>query len=63
MYVTLLMVYTGSALAFRMAWALILLLPVFLLLQFVVIIPEEKYLESSFGEEYIRYKRRVRRWL
>jgi protein-S-isoprenylcysteine O-methyltransferase Ste14 len=33
------------------------------LLQYVVIIPEEKYLESSFGEEYIRYKLRVRRWL
>jgi protein-S-isoprenylcysteine O-methyltransferase Ste14 len=63
MYVTLLIVYTGSALAFRLPWALVLLLPVFLLLQFVVIIPEEKYLEASFGEEYIRYKRRVRRWL
>jgi protein-S-isoprenylcysteine O-methyltransferase Ste14 len=35
----------------------------FLLLQFVVIIPEEKYLESSFGEEYIHYRLRVRRWL
>ena len=63
MYVTLLMVYTGSALAFRLPWAIVLLLPVFLLLHFVVIIPEEKYLESRFGEQYIHYRLRVRRWL
>jgi len=63
MYVTLLAVYIGGTFAFRLPWALLLLLPVFLLLQFVVIIPEEKYLESSFGEEYISYKRSVRRWL
>ena len=63
MYVTILVAYVGGALAFRLAWAFLLLLPVFLLLQFVVIIPEEKYLESSFREEYISYKRSVRRWL
>jgi len=63
MYVTLLVTYIGGTFAFRLPWALLLLLPVFLLLQFVVIIPEEKYLESNFGEEYISYKRAVRRWL
>jgi protein-S-isoprenylcysteine O-methyltransferase Ste14 len=63
MYVTLLIVYTGSAFVFHLPWAFVLLLPVFLLLQFVVIIPEEKYLESRFGQEYIHYRLRVRRWL
>jgi protein-S-isoprenylcysteine O-methyltransferase Ste14 len=63
MYVALLLVYIGGSFAFRLPWALLLLLPVFLLLRFAVIIPEEKYLESSFGDEYISYKRRVRRWL
>ena len=63
MYVTLLVTYIGGTFAFRLPRALLLLLPVFLLLQFVVIIPEEKYLEPSFGEEYISYKRAVRRWL
>src|SRR6267154_361448 len=63
MYVTLLVTYIGGTFAFRLPWALLLLLPVFVLLQFVVIIPEEKYLESNFGEEYISYKRSVRRWL
>jgi protein-S-isoprenylcysteine O-methyltransferase Ste14 len=33
------------------------------LLVWAVILEEEKYLESRFGEEYLRYKRSVRRWL
>lgn len=49
MYVTLL-IYIGSSFGFHFPWALVLVLPVFLLLQFVVIIPEEKCLESSFRE-------------
>ena len=29
----------------------------------LIIVPgEEKYLEKSLGDEYIKYKRRVRRW-
>jgi len=63
MYVTLLVTYIGGTFAFRLPWGLLLLLAVFVLLQFVVIIPEEKYLESNFGDEYISYKRTVRRWL
>ena len=28
-----------------------------------VIVPEERYLETRFGEPYREYKQRVRRWL
>lgn len=33
------------------------------LLHRAVVLPEEEYLENTFGEEYLRYKRSVRRWL
>ena len=63
MYLTLLLVYVGGILAFRLPWGAILLVPVFLALQYGVIVREEQYLESMFGEQYATYKRRVRRWL
>jgi protein-S-isoprenylcysteine O-methyltransferase Ste14 len=33
------------------------------LLHWAVVLQEEKYLEDTFGDEYIAYKMRVRRWL
>jgi protein-S-isoprenylcysteine O-methyltransferase Ste14 len=32
-------------------------------LQTFAIVPEEAYLERKFGDAYLDYKRRVRRWL
>lgn len=63
MYLTLIILYIGATLLFRLAWAPLLLIPVFLTLHFAVIRPEEQYLESKFGEDYVRYRQRVRRWL
>jgi protein-S-isoprenylcysteine O-methyltransferase Ste14 len=63
MYLSLLPLYVGGSPLFHLPWAWILLLPVFFLLHFGVIISEEKYLEAKFGERYLRYKQRVRRWL
>ena len=40
-----------------------LLLPVLLIINRSVIGREEKYLEGKFGEEYLTYKKTVRRWL
>jgi protein-S-isoprenylcysteine O-methyltransferase Ste14 len=39
------------------------LLPALLLVRYGVIAREEHYLDHRFGEEYSRYRRRVRRWL
>jgi protein-S-isoprenylcysteine O-methyltransferase Ste14 len=63
MYLSLLLVYLGCSLVFRLPWAWILLPVVFLSLHFGVIIPEEKYLQAKFGEAYLSYKTQVRRWL
>ena len=47
-----------------MNWWLLLLAPVCgWLLQRLAILPEEDYLERKFGESYLAYKDRVRRWL
>jgi len=43
--------------------ALLVAATMLLLLYWAVIAEEEAYLESKFGEEYLSYKKRVRRWL
>jgi protein-S-isoprenylcysteine O-methyltransferase Ste14 len=62
MYLSLLVLYVGGTLAFRLPWAALLFVPVFLALHFGVIVPEEEYLLAAFGEPYARYRKRVRRW-
>jgi len=44
-------------------WLLVLALSLAGVLQKGVIEPEEAYLERHFGEEYLRYKAKVRRWI
>ena len=56
------LVYSGIALMFDSPLTLLLLLPVFLVLNRQAV-REECYLEGAFGERYTEYKKRVRRWL
>src|SRR5437867_933895 len=60
MYLSLLVLHLGGMLSFRLPWAAVLFVPVFLALHFGVIIPEERHLETTFGEQYRLYKQRVR---
>ena len=62
-YLSLTMLYAGVALLRSALWALLLLPLVLLLIQRDQIEREERYLERAFGEEYLQYKARVRRWL
>lgn len=63
MYVGFTLIYTGISAAAN-ALPPLLLLPVVLhLVDRGVIRREERYLEEKFGETYLRYKRRVRRWV
>jgi protein-S-isoprenylcysteine O-methyltransferase Ste14 len=57
------MLYAGIAILRNALWAILLLPLVLYVMQREVIEREERYLERTFGEEYLAYKRRVRRWV
>ena len=63
MYVGLLIAYLGAGCLTGNGWAFILFPLLFLIVQEYVIKSEEKYLERRFGQEYLHYKAKVRRWL
>jgi protein-S-isoprenylcysteine O-methyltransferase Ste14 len=62
-YLSLTMLYAGIAVRRNALWAILLLPLVLYVIQREVIEREERYLERTFGEEYLAYKRRVRRWV
>jgi protein-S-isoprenylcysteine O-methyltransferase Ste14 len=62
-YLALAMVYAGIAVVRNSLWAILLLPLVVSVVQREVIGREERYLERAFGEEYLDYKSRVRRWV
>ncbi len=57
------MIYAGIATLSRSLWAILFLPAALTMLRRTIIEKEERYLERRFGEEYLRYKARVRRWL
>ncbi len=62
-YLSMALIYAGVS-SLANALSSILLLPtVLLVIQRGVIEREERYLERKFGEEYLRYKEHVRRWV
>jgi protein-S-isoprenylcysteine O-methyltransferase Ste14 len=62
-YLSLTMIYSGIAILRNVLWAILLVPLVVYVIQREVIEREERYLERTFGEEYLAYKRRVRRWV
>jgi protein-S-isoprenylcysteine O-methyltransferase Ste14 len=62
-YLSATLIYTGIA-SLANALRAILLLPAGLIaIQRGVIEREERYLERKFGDDYLRYKAQVRRWI
>jgi protein-S-isoprenylcysteine O-methyltransferase Ste14 len=62
-YLSLAMIYAGIAILRNALWAILLLPLLVVVTQRELIEREERYLERTFGEEYLAYKRRVRRWV
>ena len=62
-YLGMALVYAGIALLADALWALAPLPLVLILIDRGVVAREERYLERKFGEEYLGYKRGVRRWV
>jgi protein-S-isoprenylcysteine O-methyltransferase Ste14 len=63
MYLQMVFVCIGFAIILGNVWILALTPLCAWMLKRLVILPEEIYLEQKFGDVYLRYKRRVRRWL
>ena len=62
-YVSLTLVYLGVGIILNNGWILLLVVPVLLVMDLWVVRKEERHLERKFGEDYLRYKAAVRRWL
>lgn len=62
-YLQMVLVCAGVAIALWNPWILLLTPLCAWLLQRLAIVPEEAYLERRFGDAYRDYRRRVRRWL
>jgi protein-S-isoprenylcysteine O-methyltransferase Ste14 len=62
-YVGLLMLQLGVGIWANSGWLFAIALLSFIALNVGVIAKEETYLERLFGEPYVEYKSRVRRWL
>ncbi len=55
--------YLGAGVLLNPFWSILLFPVLMLIIEFGVIHREERHLEQRFGEAYLEYKARVRRWL
>lgn len=55
--------YLGGAIALNSLWVPGLFPAAVLLILLGAILPEERYLDQRFGQEYVSYRSMVRRWL
>jgi protein-S-isoprenylcysteine O-methyltransferase Ste14 len=62
-YLGMFLIYGGIGVAAQSLWILILALPLAITIRLGVVAREEAYLERRFGDAYLDYKARVRRWL
>ncbi len=63
MYLSLLLLLSGIAVLVFSLWLFITIPILFFFFLFYAVKPEEEYLSQKFGEEYLDYKAKVRRWI
>jgi protein-S-isoprenylcysteine O-methyltransferase Ste14 len=62
-YIGMTSAYLGAGLLSDSLWTLLLAIPVLALIHFGVVLREEAYLTTKFGDRYVEYVRTVRRWV
>jgi protein-S-isoprenylcysteine O-methyltransferase Ste14 len=62
-YLGMALAYAGIAVLVPAPWALVTLVGALAVVDRMVIVREERFLERCFGDEYRRYKMRTRRWI
>jgi len=63
LYLSLTLLYAGITILVNTLWSMLLLPVILVVMRKGVIDREERYLERKFGEQYLQYKARVRRWI
>ncbi len=62
-YLALCLITIGMGFFLNSLWVLLSVIPAAVLVYYIAIKKEEAYLEKKFGDEYLQYKNKVRRWL
>ena len=63
LYLALTLFYLGIAVSLDALLTVLLIAPLLAFVTVGVVKREERYMERKFGQEYLDYKARVRRWL
>ena len=53
----------GLGFIFMTYWAMFAFIPALIVIYFTAVKKEEQYLEKKFGQGYLDYKKKVRRWI
>ena len=53
----------GLGFIFMTYWAMFAFIPALIIIYYTAVKKEEQYLEKKFGQVYLDYKKKVRRWL
>jgi len=63
LYIVLTLAQLTVAIWLNNLWILLLAIPSVIVISLYAIAREERYLETLFGQQYLDYKKQVRRWL